>query len=287
MFPIFDRDTAFCRNLGWLSAPEQDTLRTARIAIAGLGGVGGSHLLTLTRLGVGKFNISDYDHFELHNLNRQAGATMSTLGQAKVEVLARMARDINPELDLRTVSGGGDGSQPAGLPRRCRRLRRRHRLLRHGRPAHGFRSLPRARHPGRDRSAVGDGGRLPLFRAQGDELRRVFPAGGTAARRAARALHRWAFAGDAPAELSCRALGGEFHRGARVHRRPWPATCVPAWRRTEVLKILLRRGRIRAAPRGFQFDAYRQKFVHTSRPLGNAGPRQRLLLAAIRRKLRG
>jgi hypothetical protein len=54
----------------------------------------------------------------------------------------------------------------------------------------------------------------------------------------------------------------------------------------EVLKIVLKRGSVRAAPRGFQFDAYRQKFVHTSRRMGNAGPRQRLLLAAIRRRLR-
>lgn len=52
----FDYDKAFSRNIGWVTPEEQLILRTKRIAIAGLGGVGGSHLMTLTRLGVGKFN---------------------------------------------------------------------------------------------------------------------------------------------------------------------------------------------------------------------------------------
>ena len=55
----FDYDAAFTRNIGWVTETEQALLRTRRIAIAGLGGIGGSHLLTLTRLGVKKFNIFD------------------------------------------------------------------------------------------------------------------------------------------------------------------------------------------------------------------------------------
>ena len=46
----FSYDDAFSRNLGWVTSEEQRRLRRARIAIAGLGGVGGSHLLTLARL---------------------------------------------------------------------------------------------------------------------------------------------------------------------------------------------------------------------------------------------
>jgi tRNA A37 threonylcarbamoyladenosine dehydratase len=97
----FDYNLAFSRNIGWVTEAEQAILRTKRIAIAGLGGVGGSHLLTLTRLGVGKFNIADFDRFELANFNRQAGATLSHLGQPKVDVLAEMALDINPTLDIK------------------------------------------------------------------------------------------------------------------------------------------------------------------------------------------
>ena len=103
---MFDYSEAFSRNLGWLTEKEQNSLRGKRIAIAGLGGVGGSHLLTLCRLGIGKFHISDMDHFEIGNFNRQAGAFLSTVGQPKVDVLARMGRDINPELELQAFETG-------------------------------------------------------------------------------------------------------------------------------------------------------------------------------------
>ena len=51
--PAFDYHTAFSRNIGWLTQAEQEQLRHTRIAIAGMGGVGGIHLITLARLGVG------------------------------------------------------------------------------------------------------------------------------------------------------------------------------------------------------------------------------------------
>lgn len=75
----FDYDLAFGRNIGWVTRDEQQALRAKRIAIAGLGGVGGSHLLTLTRLGVGAFHLADFDAFDVPNFNRQAGAMTSTL----------------------------------------------------------------------------------------------------------------------------------------------------------------------------------------------------------------
>src|SRR5437879_10357941 len=95
----FSYEEAFGRNLGWVTAAEQQILRGKRVAIAGLGGVGGSHLLTLARLGIGAFHIADFDRFELANFNRQAGATMASLGRPKAETLAAMAREINPTLD--------------------------------------------------------------------------------------------------------------------------------------------------------------------------------------------
>ena len=70
----FDYNTAFSRNIGWVTADEQRVLRGKRIAIAGMGGVGGLHLLALTRLGIGKFSIADPDTFELANFNRQVAA---------------------------------------------------------------------------------------------------------------------------------------------------------------------------------------------------------------------
>ena len=85
---------------------EQEILRNSKIAIAGMGGVGGSHLQTLARLGVGNFNIADFDVFELHNFNRQAGATIHTLNKPKVQVLEESALAINPNARIKTYPEG-------------------------------------------------------------------------------------------------------------------------------------------------------------------------------------
>lgn len=55
--------------------------------------------MTLVRLGIRGFRVADHDKFELANFNRQVGASMSTLGMSKVDVMSTMARDVNPELD--------------------------------------------------------------------------------------------------------------------------------------------------------------------------------------------
>jgi hypothetical protein len=108
----FSYAEAFSRNLGWFTEAEQQALRGKTIAIAGMGGVGGVHLLTLARLGVANFRIADLDVFETANFNRQVGAMVSTIDQPKVEVLARMAKDINPEA---TVAEFGKGVTDANL----------------------------------------------------------------------------------------------------------------------------------------------------------------------------
>jgi sulfur-carrier protein adenylyltransferase/sulfurtransferase len=102
----FDYDEAFSRNIGWVTEWEQQILRTKRVAIAGMGGVGGVHLLTLARLGIGSFHVSDMDVFEIVNFNRQIGASSSTVGRAKVDVMAGMARDINPTAEIRRFPNG-------------------------------------------------------------------------------------------------------------------------------------------------------------------------------------
>jgi molybdopterin/thiamine biosynthesis adenylyltransferase len=106
MAGFFVFEDAFARNIGWLTEREQQLLRGSRVAIAGMGGVGGAHLLALTRTGIGEFNIADLDRFEVVNFNRQVGAAMSTVGRPKVETMAEAARDINPELTLGVFSEG-------------------------------------------------------------------------------------------------------------------------------------------------------------------------------------
>ena len=99
--PYFSYEEAFARHLGLITPDEQARLRGKRVAILGMGGVGGIHLVTLARLGIGGFSIADPDAFDLANMNRQYGAGMPTLGRNKAEVMAEAALAINPELQLR------------------------------------------------------------------------------------------------------------------------------------------------------------------------------------------
>ncbi len=103
---IFDYSLAFSRNLGWITEAKQLRLRYATVAIGGMGGVGGHYLLALARMGVGKFRIADFDHFELANFNRHAGATLTTLNSPKCDTMAAMAQTINPTAKIEILRQG-------------------------------------------------------------------------------------------------------------------------------------------------------------------------------------
>ncbi len=74
-----------------------ERLRAARVAVFGIGGVGGSAVEALARSGVGAIDLFDGDRVALTNLNRQIIATYSTLGRYKVDVALERVRSINPE----------------------------------------------------------------------------------------------------------------------------------------------------------------------------------------------
>ena len=99
-------EQAYSRNLGILTPAEQEKIFNSRIAIPGLGGVGGQHLITLARTGIGKFTLADFDTFEVKNFNRQYGARMSSLDRPKLDVMVEDALDINPFLDIRRFPQG-------------------------------------------------------------------------------------------------------------------------------------------------------------------------------------
>ncbi len=88
------------RNIGVISAEEQERLRRSCVAVAGCGGMGGLSAEQLARLGVGHVKIADFDSFAVHNLSRQCCSATSTVGQNKAEVLGRHLKDINPFLRL-------------------------------------------------------------------------------------------------------------------------------------------------------------------------------------------
>ena len=69
-------------------------LEQAHVAVFGLGGVGSWCAEALARTGVGELTIVDDDTFSVTNLNRQAGALWSTVGQPKTEVMARRLLDM-------------------------------------------------------------------------------------------------------------------------------------------------------------------------------------------------
>jgi hypothetical protein len=280
--PVFSYEQAFSRNIGWLTPQEQASLRTKRVAIGGLGGVGGIHAVTLARLGIAAFHIADFDTFDLPNFNRQVGATMSTLGQAKVDVVARMIRDINPEADIRTFPEGvRDGDIDVFLAgvdfymdsydffafdvrqktfARCAEL--------------GIASMTAA--------PLGIGSAFLNFLPGKMTFEQYFQWGDRSDdEKAIRFL-----VGLAPAGL---------HRGylvvpsaVNLAERRGPSTIMACQlcagiAAAEAMKILLKRGKVLAAPYGQQFDAYRGKLVRTWRPGGNRHPLQQVAIAIGKR----
>lgn len=280
----FSYDIAFSRNIGWVTQAEQDLLRGKRIAIAGMGGVGGFHLLTLVRLGVGKFSISDLDTFEVANFNRQAGASMRTLGRPKVEVLAEMARDINPELDLSIFPEGVNESNLEDFFRGVD-------LYVDGLDFFAFSARERvfsycqARGiPAITVAPLGMSAALLNFLPGEMSFEEYFQvAGHPDLEKAIRFL-----VGLAPALLHRHYLADKER--VNLKERRGPSTIMACQfcagvAASEALKILLGRGKVWAAPHGIQYDGYRNRFAHTWRPGGNRNLVNRVAIALARRQL--
>jgi molybdopterin/thiamine biosynthesis adenylyltransferase len=282
----FSYHEAFSRNLGWVTPAEQAALRGKRVAIAGMGGVGGVHLLTLARLGIGAFHIADFDHFDIANFNRQVGAAMSTLDQPKVDVLYGMACDINPELSIvRFPQGVNDNNLEQffagadlyvdGLDFFAFRARQA-----------TFAACARLGVPAITAAPLGMGTAVLTFLPGQMSFEDYFGWGDLPdAEKALRFL-----AGLAPSGLQARYLVDPSSINLKEQRGPSTIMgcqlCAGA-AATEALKILLGRGKVLAAPHGWQFDAYRNQLVHTWRPGGHRNPMQRLLLAMLRRRRPG
>ena len=76
-------------------------LNGARVAVFGIGGVGGYVCEALIRSGIGKLDLIDHDRVDVTNLNRQIIATHKSIGRYKVDVMRERMLDINPEADVR------------------------------------------------------------------------------------------------------------------------------------------------------------------------------------------
>ena len=92
----------FLRTQMLLGTEALERLQKARVAVFGIGGVGGYTVEALARSGVGQLDLIDNDAVSISNINRQILATHSTVGLPKVEAAKRRIGDINPSCVVRT-----------------------------------------------------------------------------------------------------------------------------------------------------------------------------------------
>jgi sulfur-carrier protein adenylyltransferase/sulfurtransferase len=283
---MFDYHAAFSRNVGWVTAAEQEILRSKRIAIAGMGGVGGSHLLTLCRLGIGGFKIADFDVFEIQNLNRQAGAYVSNFNRPKVDVMADLALDINPELEITKFPVGVNDENLGqfldgvdlyidSLDFFALDIRRT-----------VFAACEARGIPAVTAAPLGMGAALLIFMTGGMSFEKYFRMSGHSSEEQALRF----MLGLAPARLQLPYLVDDTRVDFKAKKGPsTPMACelCAGFAGTVVLKILLHRGKVPIAPRGIHFDAYRNKLTTTWRPWGNNHPIQLLGLMVARKLVMG
>ena len=92
----------FLRTQMLLGTSALEKLQKARVAVFGIGGVGGYTVEALARSGVGQLDLIDSDTVSVSNINRQILATHSTVGMPKVEAARARVLDINPDCTVRT-----------------------------------------------------------------------------------------------------------------------------------------------------------------------------------------
>ncbi|PCJ93810.1 MAG: hypothetical protein COA46_01985 [Porticoccaceae bacterium] len=280
----FDYQEAFSRNIGWVTEEEQNILKAKHIAIAGLGGVGGGHLLTLARLGLTRFNISDFDKFELPNFNRQAGASMSHLRRPKLDVLAEMAKDINPDLEINTFPLGVNSDNLdqflEGIDLYVDALDF---FALDARRA-VFAACAEKGIPAITAAPLGMGVALLCFLPGKMTFEQYFQLEGCSE---GEQLVRFLL-GLSPSMLQANYLVDASRVNFADQKGPstiMACELCAGVAATQVLKILLKRGKVQAAPFGLHFDAYRNKMKTTWRPWGNRNPIQKLGLIIARKKL--
>ncbi len=283
----FDYQQAFSRNIGWVTAQEQQILRNAKVAIGGLGGVGGDHSIVCARLGIGNFHISDLDIYDIPNFNRQAGASMQTVGLAKAAVMEQTLRNINPEATIKNFDQGitddnleefldGVTVYIDSLDIFALQIRRKvfQRCYEKGIPC--ITAAP-----------MGMGTAMLVFMpgqmtfeeyfcmqdappgASEEEKNRIFSDN----------IMRFVI-GVSPSVQQRHYL--VERSSVNFFNKKVPSTCMGISLAagvlcTNVLKLILQRGDVVVAPRGLHFDAYRNKLIKTWRPFGNKNPLQRLM----------
>lgn len=273
---MFEYENAFSRNIGWITKEEQQYIKKVKVAIAGLGGAGGEHALTLARMGFQNFHLSDFDEFEVHNFNRQAGAFMSTADMPKCQVMANMIRDINPEATITEFPQGVtkenindffsdvdvyiDGIDFFAMEARM--------LVYQAAQDKGIPNFLAA--------PLGMGTSVICFKPGSmgfDEYYR-FTESENDEERFIKLL-----VGLSPALLHTKYLVAPEAANFKEKRGPSTPMAIKLCSGllvSNVVKLVLKRGDVVCAPRVLQFDAYRNRFITSWCPFGNNGPIQKL-----------
>lgn len=268
--------TAFSRNLGLISSAEQEVLRRARVAIVGMGGMGGVQAATLARTGIGRFSLADPDIFDVVNVNRQYGATTQAFGQNKAAAMAEIVRSINPGAELRIFEAAIDESNVddfldgANLVIDALDLfaPRARRLIYRAARQKGIYVVAAG--------PIGFSGTLFVFAPDGmsadeyfgltdgmtdEELLLAFLTGLVPLRR------------DMLAYMDLSAVDPGSGVGPSLALATQIAAGMAAG---EVIRVLLGRGGVKAAPHSFQFDVYTRRFHQRYLRWGAKNPMQRL-----------
>lgn len=274
---MFEYAKAFSRNIGWVTEQEQAILKNKRVAIAGAGGVGSEYVVTLARLGVENFHLSDFDEFEIHNFNRQAGAFISTLGRPKCEVMHEVLKDINPDANANVFPEGifahnvdafleGVDIYVDSLDFFAIEARR---VV--------FQKCLEKKIPVVTAAPLGMGVAFLCFMPGGMSYEEYFRFGDC---KSIDEQYIKFLIGLSPSMLQRDYLVDPSKADFRAKIGPSTPMAVKLCAGVAgsyVLKILLKRGKVLQAPWGMHFDAYKNKFKKTWRPWGNANPIQKIM----------
>jgi molybdopterin/thiamine biosynthesis adenylyltransferase len=282
----FDYDLAFSRNIGWFTELEQQILKTKKVAIAGMGGVGANHALTLARLGITKFHLSDFDEYACENTNRQAGANTATYNKKKLDVMSEMLKAVNPEVEVEEFPDGINESNIHEFLKgvdcyvdsldffaiEARKM--------------VFRECTNKHIPATTAAPIGMGTAYLNFLPGKMTFEEYFRLTGHTENE----QYLKFFLGLTPAALQRSYLVDPSTFD--VAKKKGPSTIMGCMLASgvagaQVAKILLNRGEVLNVPWGLHFDAYTNQFKKTWRPFGNNNPIQKLAYFIGKKRLLG
>ncbi len=281
---MFEYSEAFSRNLGWFSENEQSLLKSKKIAIAGMGGVGGIYLLTCARLGIQNFHISDFDTFELGNFNRQVGSMVSTIGQSKSKTMIDLALDINPHIKITSFDEGINENNVEQFLDGCdfyldgmdlfeMKVRR---LI--------FNTCDKLSIPAATHAPLGMGSAYMTFDHNSPKFDEFFDFS-----RYPESLHPILFVVGLAPKGKHMSYMMDFSRvnfqNKKVSSTFMGCLLCAGTSVTEMAKYLLKRDYVKTCPTGYHFDAYTKSFTTQKLNRGNKGILQRLKLKIIQRQL--